>query len=449
MELQKLYEERAKVFDAMRQLRDKSDWTAEDHAKWKELNESFDSYSDQIEAAEANNQRSVRFEEIAELMERQASSTRSEVGQARQERAVREGREVATEEQRTLALQGFLLRANGLALRSEHEHALAVCGINNDKALDVNLFRSAPGHGAWSTGNGNARLGSQYRALSVGTAASGGYTVPEGFMAELEQTMLDFGGLRRVARIISTPTGNDMPWPTANDTGNTGELLAEAGSIGSSVDPTFGVVTLKAYKYSSKPVIVSAELLEDSAFNLASVLAQMLGERIGRITSTHFATGDNSAKPQGVTVGASAGVTAASATVIAADELFTLQDSLDPAYEGNSTGWAFNKTTISELRKLKDTTNQYLWQPGLQAGVPDLLLGRPVVQVQDMPNTATGLVAGVYGDFSKYIIRDAASVRFYRLEELYRANDQTGFVLFSRHDGRVLQSAALKKITML
>ena len=81
------------------------------------------------------------------------------------------------------------------------------------------------------------------RALSVGTPTAGGHTVPEGFSNELERNMLAFGGPRQVARVVTTSTGNDLPWPTSDDTSNSGELLAENASIGSSTDPSFGVVT--------------------------------------------------------------------------------------------------------------------------------------------------------------------------------------------------------------
>ena len=107
----------------------------------------------------------------------------------------------------------------------------------------------------------------------------------------------------------------------------------------------------------------------------------------------------------------------------------------------------FEQATRKAIRKLKDGDSQYLWQPGLRAGEPDLLLGKPYTIVQEMPSIASSAVSIVYGAFEKYIIRDAASARFFRLEELYRANDQTGFVMFSRHDGRVLQSNALKLLT--
>lgn len=452
--IQELNEERADVYKSITELAERqAEWGAEERSQWDQLNARFDEINDEASEIRSQAERAARLDEINEQMERDASRTRTEVGQRRQELRVQSGHESPTEQQRCLALQGWLMRNNiqtRKRLTEKHEAAMELCRANEPEELVVDCFRSAPhGHQLWSTGNGQGRLPYKERDLEAGVDAEGGFTVPEGFMAELERTMLAFGGLRAGARIISTSSGNLMPWPTVNDTGNTGVLLPEEGSIGTSVDPTFGVVNFSAYKYSSKPVIISAELLEDSAFNLAIEIASMLGERLGRITSAQFATGTGSSQPQGISVGASAGVTAASATVPTAAELISLQQTLDPAYENPSTAWVMNKTTVGEIRALTEAVNgQFLWQPGLQAGVPDMLLGHPVLVVQDMPDSTTGLVPIVYGDLSKFVIRDAGAFRFYRLEELYRATDQTGFIGFSRHDSHVIQASALKKMTM-
>ena len=112
-------------------------------------------------------------------------------------------------------------------------------------------------------------------------------------------------------------------------------LIIGEGGESTALDVVFGAVTFFAHKITSRLVRVSQELLEDSAFNMAQVLGEALGIRIGRITATHYATGDDSSKPQGVTTFASAGVTAASATLITGDEMISLQDSLDPAWEAN------------------------------------------------------------------------------------------------------------------
>ena len=82
------------------------------------------------------------------------------------------------------------------------------------------------------------------------TTTAGGYTIPQGFQAELIVALKAFGGLRTVARELNTPAGNDIPWPTMDDTGNVGELLA-INTAAADGPVAFGPKTLKAYKYSS------------------------------------------------------------------------------------------------------------------------------------------------------------------------------------------------------
>ena len=280
----------------------------------------------------------------------------------------------------------------------------------------------------------------EHRNMSL-TAASGGFTVPEGFMAALEEALLTFGGMRQVSDIIRTDSGNDLPWPTMNDTGNKGEIIAEATTFGTSVDPTFANVIFKAFKYSSKPIIVSNELLQDSAFDLATRIGEWLGIRIGRIQNDHFTTGAGTTLPKGITVAATLGKTAASMTTFTDVEVIDLLHSVDPAYRTNAR-WMMHDLVLAHIRKLKDVTSgQYLWQPGLQAGVPDRLLGYTYQINQSMPSAfTTGQKLLLFGDFSKYKIRDAAEVRLVRLNELFAQTDQIGFNAFLRSDGNLLDA---------
>lgn len=281
----------------------------------------------------------------------------------------------------------------------------------------------------------------EYRALSVGTTTAGGYTVPQGFVSNLEMALLAFGGVRRVASVIRTDAGNPLPWPTMNDTSNKGERLAEQTTFGASVDPTFGQVTFNAYKYSSKPVIVSSELLQDSAFNLASLMGDILGERIGRIQSDEFTTGTGSSQPQGIVTGSTLGKTAASATAIAADELLDLIHSVDPAYRELGPAFMFHDNILLALRKLKDTTNQYLIQPRITDMVPQTIHGYPFVINQSMQSSiATGTKTVLFGLLSKFQIRDVNEVRLLRLNELFAQTDQVGFVMFMRSDSKMLNA---------
>lgn len=273
------------------------------------------------------------------------------------------------------------------------------------------------------------------------TAGSGGETIPEGFVNNWEMALLEFGGVRQVATIIRTASGNDLPWPTTDDTGNTGRLLAEATAV-TETDITTSSLVLNAYKYSSDLVKVSAELLEDSAFDIPSELGRMLGTRIGRITNTHFTTGDGSAKPNGIVTASALGKTTAAAGAITADEVIDLFHSVDPAYRNQpGAGWMFHDNVLAVIRKLKGSDNNYLWQPGLQAGEPPLLLGKPYTINQDMQSTVvTATKTMIFGNLRKYIIRDVAGFRLRRLVERYADADQEGFVAFSRHDGDELDA---------
>jgi HK97 family phage major capsid protein len=287
--------------------------------------------------------------------------------------------------------------------------------------------------------------------LDVATSGAGQETIPEGFMANLEKKTLAYGDVRRVARVIQTASGNDMPWPVVTDTANEAAILSEATTIGTSVDPTFSAITLKAFKLSSKPVFVSSEIMQDSAFNLASELADMIGTRFGRGETTYFTTGtDGGTQPQGIVAAAGTGVTSAAATAFTADELFGLIHSLDPSYRAlPSCGFMFHDTALLYIRKFKDANGQYLWQPGMAMGVPDRIAGYPYAinqkmeaLVSNVPVTAKKHV--LFGAFEKYIIRDAGGVRMYHLTERYRDVDQDCFVAFKRVDGRALNADAIK-----
>ena len=191
--------------------------------------------------------------------------------------------------------------------------------------------------------------------------------------------------------------------------------------------------------------------MQDSAFNLTSELGSLLGERIARILNTHFTTGTGSGQPSGIVSGSISGKTAASATAITAGEIIDLFHSVDPMYrDGASSVWMCNDASIAAIRKLTDDQGQFLWQAGMQAGIPDRLYGRAVVVNQDVADIAAGTFPIIFGDFSLYKIRDVAGVRLYRMDERYRDYDQTGFVIFSRHDGVLLNAGTnpVKYLTM-
>jgi HK97 family phage major capsid protein len=281
----------------------------------------------------------------------------------------------------------------------------------------------------------------EQRAQTITTTA-GGYLVPQGFMAELERAQKAFGGVRATSRVIVTGGGNPLPWPTMDDTSNSGED-STINTNASGQDIVFGQQTLNAYKMDSGLVLVPTELFEDSGINLDAELGSILGERIGRRQNNKYTVGSGSSTFQGAVVGASAGITFALATAIAADEIFDLFHSTDPAYRTSPKfAWMLNDSTLKALRKLKDSQGHYLWQASLQEASPDTLLNKPVVINQDMASIATTNKSMLVGDFSKFIIRDVRGIVVRRLNELFAQADQVGFLAWYRGDSRVVSASA-------
>jgi len=285
----------------------------------------------------------------------------------------------------------------------------------------------------------------EYRVLSKASAGAGLNLVPTDFRNELVNALREFGVMRQISRVITTDSGETMQIPSVTSHG-TAAWTAENAAFTPS-DEVFGQASLSAYK-AATIILVSEELLEDSAFDLEAYIRQEFGLRIGILENTAYVVGDGSGKPTGVATQASAGVSFAGAAAITADELIDLYHSLLSPYRRNAS-WVFKDSTIKLVRKLKEggATGQYLWQPGLVAGAPDTLLGRPVYVDPDMAAATTGLISVLFGDFSFYWIRDVNGIAFQRLNELYAANGQVGFRAYHRTDGKLMNTAAVKKGT--
>jgi HK97 family phage major capsid protein len=357
----------------------------------------------------------------------------------------------AMERARVLALGAWLgVNVAGFELTDEHVEACQAFGIKpTSKSLDLHLspsgaYQEYQEHFRNSRPESRRGLKIGAASMSVGTGSTGGSLVPPGeLLGSLEENMLWFGGARQVGETIRTDTGEPLQWPSADDTGNTGELLGEGASTtgtAASTSPVVALMPLGAYKFSAKPVRVSSELLQDSKFGIGKILGGMLGERLGRATNTYFTTGTGTSQPQGIVTGASLGATSGSATQFTADDIIKLYHSVDPAYR-NGAGFMCNDAVIAYIRQLKDGQGQYLWRSGLESGRPDTLLGCQITPNNDMNATfTTGLKMLLFGQLNKFKIRTVGKVRVVRLDELYADTDQVGFNAFSREDSRVLNA---------
>ena len=283
----------------------------------------------------------------------------------------------------------------------------------------------------------------EFRALQVGTDSEGGYLVPDEFAKTLVQALNEANIMRTLATVISTTSGT-MEIPVVSSHGSAAWTAEEAAYTES--DEAFSQVTLGAHK-AATIIKVSEELLRDSAFDLEGYLASEFARRIGALEEAAFVNGDGSGKPTGVVGGSTLGVTAASASAITSDELIDLYHSLGRQYRQRAV-FLMADGTAKVIRKLKDGDNQYLWQPGLQAGQPDTLLGRPVQVSSSMPTIAANAKVILFGDMSYYWIADRQGIVFQRLNELYAANGQVGFRAYERVDGKLTLATAVYHLKM-
>ena len=275
-------------------------------------------------------------------------------------------------------------------------------------------------------------------------SAAGGYTIPAGFLAELERKTLFFNPLRSVARVITTETGNSLPIPCIDDTANTGALGAEV-TAATVLDMAFTAVTLGAYRYQSL-VLCSNELLQDNGINLASEIGGLLGERIGRSEAAAFATGTGSSQPEGVVTGSSAGITAAGATAITLLDLQGLVNSLDWSYQINGK-FMMHQSVWTAILKLQDGQGRPLVADLINGNEPKLF-GREVIVNNNMAaSIVTTAKTILFGDFQKFIIRDSSQLEITRMNERYAEQYATGFLATGRRDSKVLQSSAIKRLT--
>jgi HK97 family phage major capsid protein len=298
--------------------------------------------------------------------------------------------------------------------------------------------------------------GAELRALGAGSGADGSTMVPQGFEAQLEVKLQSFAGLRQACRILKTDTGNSLPWPREDDTTNQGEFLAE-GAAGTTADPTFDNVVLGSNLVSSKYVKVSVQLEQDSAFDIGALLLESFAKRISRVTEPTYLTGTGSGQPNGLlTALVAAGVPsvlAAGANTnsgnagdteinsVGSTDLSNLIDALDPDYRQNAAFMA-NSSTWGRIRRTLDKYGRNIWQTSLSAGVPDSVMGYPWYNNQQMAAVAPSAKSMIFGDFSKYIIRDSAGITLVRFNELFMQSYQRAYQAFIRTDGQLLQPAA-------
>ena len=281
--------------------------------------------------------------------------------------------------------------------------------------------------------------------LQEGIDPQGGYLVPDEYDKRLIDILTEENVMRTLGTNITTSGEHKI---NIAATKPAAAWIEEGGTL-TFGDATFDQIILDAHKL-HVAIKVTEELLYDNAFNLENYILTQFGKALSNAEEDAFINGTCVGQPLGIlaeTGGAQVGVTSASSTKVTADEIINLVYSLKRPYRKNAVFLA-NDVCVAELRKLKDNNGQYLWQPSLQAGEPDRVLGYKIYTSPYFPVPTAGGTAVAFGDFSYYNIGDRGTRSFAELKELFAGNGMIGFVAKERVDGKLVLPEAIKLLQM-
>lgn len=276
--------------------------------------------------------------------------------------------------------------------------------------------------------------------LKVGVDESGGYLVPEEMDNEILKSLEEENIMRKLATSVQTTGLHKINIAVTRPTA----LWVEEGGDFTFGDGKFAQVTLDSHKL-HVGIKVTDELLADSAFDLEGYIVEEFVRALSNAEEDAFLNGDGNHKPTGIfnsTKGGELGVTTKAQT-ITADELIQLVYSLDRPYRKNA-AFILNDSTVAQIRTFKDQNGVYMWQPSLQVGEPDRLLGFPAYTSAFAPEAKKGNFAIAFGDFSYYKIGDRGYRSFQDLKELFAGQGMTGFLAKERVDGVLVLREAVK-----
>lgn len=281
----------------------------------------------------------------------------------------------------------------------------------------------------------------QQRALSVGTDTAGGDTVPTTFYNRLVEHLIQNASIMQTGVTVIQTAGGEVIQVPKTTAHSSASIVTEGNAIGES-DPAVGQVSLGAYKYGTL-IQVSRELLDDAGVDLEGYLAREAGRALGNAFGAHAITGDGSSKPRGVVTDATQGVTNTAGTGAFAptyDNVVDLFHSVIAPYrQSRSCYWVLNDTTVGTLRKIVTSgSGEPIWQPSMQLGAPDMLLGKPMITDPNVAAVAASAKSVLFGDFSTYFVRLAGGIRFERSDEYAFNTDLVTFRALLRADGALV-----------
>lgn len=267
---------------------------------------------------------------------------------------------------------------------------------------------------------------------------------PTDFVQDIIKQIILYSPIRDIVTVRQTENKSIL-FPTRTAT-FAAAWVAEQASRPETIGLKYGQEEIMNHEMYALVLITYADM-EDAYFDMAQQIQMECAEQFAVTEGAAFVNGNGVGKPEGLLQNANISYDpSGSGTAIIADGLITIAYNLKSAYAKNAT-WLMNRNTLGQVRQLKDSYGQYLWQPGIASDIPNTILDHPYMEVPDLPNVAGNAYPILFGDFKRgYVIVDRVSMVMTRLTERYADLGQIGFIARKRVGGQVVLPEAIRKL---
>jgi HK97 family phage major capsid protein len=289
------------------------------------------------------------------------------------------------------------------------------------------------------------------KLLSIQINPDGGYWVSPDQTGRIAERIFETSPMRQVASV--QPISTDKLEGVYDDDEAGSEWVGETDLPTDETTPKTKKWSISVHEHATRPK-ATQQLLEDANINVEQWLANKVTRKFARTENLAFVSGDGAGKPRGFLDlpeaadledferGAIGTLESINNGAIVFEDLIALQTALKSEYEVSST-WSMNRRAKGEIRKLKDLEGQFLWQPLNQEGMANMLLGRPIVMFEDMPDIANGTKPIAIADWAEtYQIVDRLGISV--LRDPFTAKPFVEFYTRKRVGGDVVQQDSIK-----
>jgi HK97 family phage major capsid protein len=368
-----------------------------------------------------------------------------------------DGKEMPAEDKASLAkLEADYDKLNGQIVAEqkqlERERVIGekapAAPVDAKKAEQMAAFRAA-------LASGSREDMKVYAALQMDNPTQAGYLVPpEEFRTEMIKEMADLNIIRQKARVLPPLRGaHSLGFPTRTSAMTGGAWGTEISTAPTATSSAYGKREFKPNPYTALDKI--SETLVRNLPSADGLVRGDFAEHFANALETVYMTGHGAGQPLGLFTASADGIntdrdvsTGNTATEIKFDGLYEAKYAVKAGYQP-ACEWYFHRDAVKYLAKLKDSNGQYVWQPSVVLGAPDMLLGKPVNMSEYIPHTFTaGLYVGLYGDMKYYWIVDSLLFQIKVLAELYAETNQIGYIGRLETDGAPVLSAAFARVKL-